>query len=251
MIKPEVIRKPYFSVFTDQPTASYFYLFLAILLFMLPISSSAGNNTNIGNELISLTAKDEPLGDVLKKVSAATGYEIILDNNWQSYPVSISLDKVSLQKGLKRILKDLNNVIVYVSSKKINIIIYDKISPQKESSPSSTDASFGRNPVSRQRSYRPPTPDIPDPQALEKEEASPDDPSVSGEESETNTSDNDGEENTKHENLKTKTDESPPSDLEDRSSEDGSKQKNKVETSLDEETVNSNPQDPDIINKNE
>jgi type II secretory pathway component GspD/PulD (secretin) len=224
VINPEVVRKQFFRIFCDQPIAFNVFLCLAILFLMLPIASSAGNTPNAGNELISLTAKDEPLGDVLKKISMATGYEIILDNNWRSYPVTVSLEKVTLHKGLKRILKNFNNVIVYVSSKKINIIIYDKISPEGGSPASSPDGSFGRTPVNQRRSYRPPAPGVPDSQALETEEASPDNPAVSGEESDTGTSDSD---------------EGPHTDSEDKSPEDGSERKNQSESSPGEEPKSS------------
>jgi hypothetical protein len=55
---------------------------------------------------------------VLKKVSMAAGYEISLDNKWQSYRVTVSLEEVSLHKGLKQILRNLNNAIIYDSNKK-------------------------------------------------------------------------------------------------------------------------------------
>jgi hypothetical protein len=166
---------------------TYNYVFLAFLFLMIPVGSFADSSANAGDdELISLTAENEPLGDVFNKISAATGYDIILDHGWRNYPVSVALEKVPLHKGLKRILKDLNNVIVYVSRKKIKIIIYDKISPV--TGPSA--APIQRVPVTQQPSYRPPAPEIPDSQALERGETPTDDSSVSGEESETGASEN-------------------------------------------------------------
>jgi type II secretory pathway component GspD/PulD (secretin) len=170
--------KHYFSVFTDQPIVFTIILFLAIFFLMLPIASSAGNKTNAGDELISLTVKDELLGDVLKKISMATGYEISLDNKWQSHLVTATLEKVSLYKGLKRILRNLNNVIIYDSDKKIQIIIYDKTAAEGVSSAPSTDKSFNRTPEPR----------LPASQVLEKEDSAgteekpSDNPVVSGQE---------------------------------------------------------------------
>jgi hypothetical protein len=237
VVRPEVIRKQYFNVIFDQPIACYVYIFLAVLFLMLPMASSAGNKSNSGDELISLTAKDEPLGDVLKKISGATGYEIILDNNWQSYPVTVSLEKVRLNQGLKRILKNLNNVIVYVSSKKIKIIIYDKISSEKGSPALSTDTSVDRRPGSPQRSYRSSEPGIPDSKALEKE-APPDNPAVSDEETETGTSGSDEKEDTTSENVKTKTDEGTRTGLENKPSKHLPDQKNQSGSSSGEEIQN-------------
>ena len=113
-----------------------------MLSLILPIVSSTGNETNTADELISLTVKYEPLEDVLKKVSMATGYEISLDNKWQSYRVTASLEEVSLDKGLKQILRNLNNVIIYGSSKKIKIIIYDKTTPAGVSLPNQLKSHF-------------------------------------------------------------------------------------------------------------
>jgi hypothetical protein len=217
MVKPEDIRKRYLSIFFDQSIAFKIYLFLAFLFLMSSIASLAGNKTNTGDELISLTAKDEPLGDVLNKISRATGYEIDLDHDWRDYLVSVTLEKVPLHKGLKRILKDLNNVIVYVSSKKIKIIIYDKISPDRGSSAPSNPNE--RPLISPNRSYRPPAPGIPDSQAIEKEEVPSENPAASGEESET--------------------DKRTPTNLENKSSKRRSEQNSQSESSSGEDTDSS------------
>ncbi len=184
MAAPKDIRKQYFSGFLDL--AVNIYVFLAFLFLTSPIVAFAGSSANAGDELISLTVENEPLGNVVNKISVATGYEIALDHDWRNYPVSVDLEKVPLHKGLKRILKDLNNVIVYVSRKKIKIIIYDKISPGAGSS----EPPIQRTPVSQQKSYQPPAPDIPDSQALERAETPSDDSSVSSEESENGASEN-------------------------------------------------------------
>ena len=154
--------KHYFSVFAHHHIALIILLFFATLSLFLPISLSAANETDAGDELISLTVKDEPLGDVLYKVSMATGYDISLDNKWQNYRVTASLEEVSLHKGLKRILRNLNSAIIYVSSKKIKIIIYDKTASEEASYPPSAEKSLDRTPVSQRRPYppsehRPPT----------------------------------------------------------------------------------------------
>jgi type II secretory pathway component GspD/PulD (secretin) len=181
--------KHYFNVFAHHHIALIILLFLATLSLFLSISLSAANETDAGDELISLTVKDEPLEDVLYKVSKATGYDISLDNKWQSHLVTASLEKVSLHKGLKRILRNLNYVIIYGSDQKIKIIIYDKTA--------SDDKSFTRRPVSN----------LPTPQILEKEDSSgteekPSENSVvSGLESETKVPASKGGKKTKHKKL--------------------------------------------------
>ena len=61
--------KHYFSVFTHHHIALDIFLFLAILSLIFPIVSTAGSETNTYNKLISPTVKNEPLGDVLNKIS--------------------------------------------------------------------------------------------------------------------------------------------------------------------------------------
>jgi hypothetical protein len=189
--------KHYFNVFAHHHIALIILLFLATLSLFLPISSWAANETNAGDELISLTVKDEPLGDVLYKVSMATGYDISLDNKWQNYRVTASLEKVSLHKGLIQILRNLNYVIIYGSDQKIKIIIYDKTASEGVSSAPSTDKSFNRTSVPR----------LPASQVLEKEDSSgteekpSDDSGGSGQESETNAPTSKGDKKTKPNRL--------------------------------------------------
>ena len=228
--------KHYFSVFAHHHIALIILLFFATLSLFLPISLSAANETDAGDELISLTVKDEPLGDVLYKVSMATGYDISLDNKWQNYRVTASLEEVSLHKGLKRILRNLNSAIIYVSSKKIKIIIYDKTASEEASYPPSAEKSLDRTPVSQRRPYPPSEHRLPASQVLEKEsssetnEGSFDNPIVSGQESETSTLDSEGEEKTKPESLKAEPNEGTNKDLEDKSSEESSEQDNQSES---------------------
>jgi hypothetical protein len=213
--------KHYFSVFAHHHIALIVLLFFTTLSLFLPISSWAANETDAGDELISLTVKDEPLGDVLYKVSMATGYDISLDNKWQNYRVTASLEEVSLHKGLKRILRNLNSIIIYVSSKKIKIIIYDKTASEEASLAPSTDQSVERTPVSQRRPYRPSEHRLPASQVLEKEggsgtdEGSFDNPIVSGQESEISIPAGEGEEKTKPESLKAEPNEGTNKDFED------------------------------------
>lgn len=190
--------KHYCSVFANRHIALIILLSFATPSLFLPISSAA-DNVNVGEELISLTAKNEPLGDVLYKVSMATGYDIRIDDKWQNYRVTASLEDVSLHKGLKRILRNLNSAIIYVSSKKIKIIIYDKTASYDESLAPSTEKSLERTPDSQPRPDHPLEHQPPTSQAIEKvdrsetDEEPSDTPVVSDQESETSGPDRKGE----------------------------------------------------------
>jgi len=228
--------KHYRSVFTHRHIALIILLFFVTPSLFLPISSWAANETEAGDELISLTVKDEPLGDVLYKVSMATGYDISLDNKWQNYRVTASLEEVSLHKGLKRILRNLNSAIIYVSSKKIKIIIYDKTTTEDASLSPSTDKSFERTPDSQRRpgrpsKHRPPTSQaIVDKDSSEIDEDTSDNPVVSGQESETSTPDSEGEEKTEPESLKAEPDEGTNKDFGNKSSEERPENNNQTES---------------------
>lgn len=228
------------SVFTRQHIALIIFLFLAMLSLMFPISSAAGNETSLGDELISLTVKDEPLGDVLYKVSRATGYDISVDNQWQNYRVSASLEEVPLHKALKRILRNLNSAIIYVSSKKIKIIIYDKSASEGASYAPSAEKPLDRAPVSQHPSYRPwrERHPLPTSQDIEKEDSSEtnEEPSdntvVSDQESETSAPDSEGEGKTKPESVESGSNERTNKDLEGKSSDESSENDNQTESNL-------------------
>ena len=142
------------------------------------------------------------------KVSVATGYDISLDNKWQNYRVTASLEDVSLHKGLKRILRNLNSIIIYVSKKKIKIIIYDKTATREESYVLPAETSLDREPVFQRRSDHPSEHRLSPSQALEKEKTSGtsegflDTSAVSGQESEINSPSGKEEEKTTPESTK-------------------------------------------------
>jgi len=63
---------------------------------------------NLQTDVFSLDVKDEPLGEVLVKISKATGYEITIDTGYAKFPITASLKNVTLHEGLRRILGRLN-----------------------------------------------------------------------------------------------------------------------------------------------
>ena len=228
----------YFSMFVHHRITLIILLFHATLYLFLPISSSAANKTDAGEELISLTVKDEPLGDVLYKVSMDTGYDISLDEKWQNYRVTASFKDISLHKGLKRILKDLNSAIIYVSNKKIRIMIYDKTASEGASYTSSDEKPLDKTPVSQNPSYRPwrerqPPPtsgDINKEDGVETNEEPSGNTVVSDQESETRTPNNEGEEKIIPESVQSDSNEGTNKDLEDKSTESSSEQDNQSES---------------------
>lgn len=108
-----------------------------MLFFLTP--NVIAINEAIGQEsteepYISLKAQNQPLGDVLNKISRDTGYKFKLNDRWKSYPVNASIQNMRLEQGLKRILASLNHAIIYESEKKINILVYGKADSSKTDS---------------------------------------------------------------------------------------------------------------------
>jgi len=72
-----------------------------------------------------LDIKDEPLGEVLKKISKATGYEITIATEYTKIPITARLKGVGVEEGLNRLLKDFNHALVAIDAeKKISVHVY-------------------------------------------------------------------------------------------------------------------------------
>ena len=86
------------------------------------------------NPLINLTAKNRPLGDVLETITRDTGYRFNLNHKWKDYPVSATIGNLSLEQGLKRILRSLNHTIIWESDKIVTIMVFGKAGPGRPGS---------------------------------------------------------------------------------------------------------------------
>ena len=103
-----------------------------ILLFcFLSLAQVFAGDNLPENQPITINVQNEPLGKVLEKIGADTGLAFSIDVQWKDVPVSVSLHQTPLHKGLKRILANLNNVIIYESDSKVKIVILGKIEPAK------------------------------------------------------------------------------------------------------------------------
>jgi len=108
-----------------SPLIVFFLLFLwgtiSINLYPLPCWSA---NKELNPVVFSLNVKDEPLKEALKKISKSTGYRITVSENWASLPVTAQLKNLTVEEGLKRLLKGLNHSLVIQDiEKKISIKI--------------------------------------------------------------------------------------------------------------------------------
>ncbi|MGD9301092.1 MAG: hypothetical protein PVI13_05925, partial [Desulfobacterales bacterium] len=93
------------------------------------LSAPVYGGSAVADEIISLELTNQPLGEVLEEITAATGYRFIFDESWDDFPVSASIKNEPLHRGLKRILRKLNNAVIYNSDRTIKIVIYDETGP--------------------------------------------------------------------------------------------------------------------------
>jgi hypothetical protein len=102
--------------------------FLAILLGAIGIPILGMNvkmcwgvENNGVSETISLAAKEKPLKEVFRQITKATGYDIRVNPEWETFPVSVRTECDSAETCLKRILgsiKNLNYAIISQEKKK-------------------------------------------------------------------------------------------------------------------------------------
>ena len=83
-------------------------------LALAPISVNAAEHT----KLISLKAENSTLKEVLTKTANDTGYRILLNEEWESTPITIELRNETLRAALSRFLKGLNYAITWDESNK-------------------------------------------------------------------------------------------------------------------------------------
>jgi hypothetical protein len=81
---------------------------------------------------ISITAADQPLGEVLDQITAETGYQFNLDPRWEDHRVSAAFKRIGLERGLKRLLRSLNHSIIWESDRTVTIVVYGKSEPGRD-----------------------------------------------------------------------------------------------------------------------
>ncbi len=109
-----------------QHIAVVFIVFSLICCYKLSVPLPANGENSIAEKLISLDIKNQPLAEVLEDISAETGVQFSIDESWNDFPITASIKNEPLHKGLKRILRNLNNAVIYGSDGTIKIKIYEQ-----------------------------------------------------------------------------------------------------------------------------
>jgi len=95
--------------------------------FFIPTPAICDNS--VADEIISLNATNQPLGEVLENISITASCQFSIDKSWEDYPITVSFENEPLDRGLKRVFRNINNAIIYGADRTIRIIIYDEATP--------------------------------------------------------------------------------------------------------------------------
>jgi len=120
MIHENLGRK--FTMKTIIPFILWLLLFIGSDIAVNPVSAT----DSVTYPVIKLTVNNQPLGEVLGAITAETGYEFNINEQWESHPVSATIDNLPLEQGLKRLLRYLNHTIIWDSDQIITIMVYGK-----------------------------------------------------------------------------------------------------------------------------
>jgi hypothetical protein len=93
----------------------------------LPVTPCRGADGASADPTITLDVQNEPLRSVLGKISKSTRWKIIAPERWMDKPITQTLNNVSLEEGLRFILKDAgveSLLLTYDESRK-TITVYD------------------------------------------------------------------------------------------------------------------------------
>lgn len=117
-----------------QPPFSARVLILAVLtLCAAPAAAPADEKPPI-DRFISMNVKNKPLGKVLEELQLSTGISFSLNIEWKDIPVSVTLNKTPLDKGLKRMLTNYNSIVIYnTRENSIQIRTLGKVEPSAAS----------------------------------------------------------------------------------------------------------------------
>lgn len=105
-------------------TTSILKWVLALFILFQPIPVPAENS--VADEIVSLNATGQPLGEVLRNISAAARCRFSIDGSWEDFPITAAFDNEPLHRGLKLIFRNINNAVIYGEDRTVKIVIYDR-----------------------------------------------------------------------------------------------------------------------------
>jgi hypothetical protein len=127
-----------------------FGVFLAVSLSVaLPATPCRGADRVSAGPTITLDVQNEPLRSVLGKISKTTGWKITAPDKWMDKPITQTLYQVSMEEGLRFILRDagVENLLLTYDENGKTITVYDTQIQQGQSVNSPPAQGIARPPV--------------------------------------------------------------------------------------------------------
>jgi type II secretory pathway component GspD/PulD (secretin) len=107
------------------------WLIVSLITVLTGLNSLISNQCTYASEkpldenVFSLQADNEPMSNVLEKISKATGYKIVLKTDIEDAHVSIELTNVTLHGAIRRIFQNYNHVEIWDDvEKKLELYIW-------------------------------------------------------------------------------------------------------------------------------
>ena len=120
----KVIRPP----FNHCRLYVFLYLFGMVLINIL-LPPCFGMATGYPDPVFSITSTNEPLYNVLAKISKVTGYRIEITKGWGNKSSTVDLKNVTLENGIKAVIRSIGEpshaLIVDNRMRKVEIRIFD------------------------------------------------------------------------------------------------------------------------------
>jgi type II secretory pathway component GspD/PulD (secretin) len=101
---------------------------LVLIAIFLPLHSG-----DAAGKVFSMKIQDEPLGDVLDELSRKSGDKIVCEEAWVDLPITVRFVDLPLEKAIKKILKNINHVVIY-GPDSVQIKIYGEAAPDTSGS---------------------------------------------------------------------------------------------------------------------
>ena len=127
------------TIMPKQPITFIMFVFVVFLVGLpsanLTTTYCWGSDKESAGPAITLDVKNEPLRSVLGKISKATRWKIKAPDKWMDKPVTQTLNKVTLEEGLRSVLRNAgveNLMLMYDENIKV-VTLFDTESPQKQS----------------------------------------------------------------------------------------------------------------------
>lgn len=122
-----------------KPVAFITAVLVALLAGLLSANLSRvygwGPDRESDPPLLTLDFRNEPLRDVLGKISRTTGWKIEAPDRWMEKPVTQTVNRVTLEEGLRSVLRSAgveNLMLMYDENVKV-VTLFDTEGPQRQS----------------------------------------------------------------------------------------------------------------------